>query len=84
MREITMAGYLDASGIYVKGIEDFVPKSQYERVKHTEKVVEDILENWLVLSQNNKFHAIFATISINETFEASYLKSVVLLVIKGM
>jgi type I restriction enzyme R subunit len=46
-----------------------LPTSQYERIEHQEKVVEDILDNWLVLSQANKFHAIFATSSINEAIE---------------
>jgi type I restriction enzyme R subunit len=69
MNEVKMAGYYEPSGDYVRGIEDFIPKSQYERTTHQEKVAEDILENWLVLSQNNKFHAIFATSSINESIE---------------
>ncbi|SDR88522.1 type I restriction enzyme, R subunit [Formosa sp. Hel1_31_208] len=69
MNDLRMAGYYDHSGNYVRGIEDFVPKSQYEIDTHQEKVVEDILENWVVLSQNSKFHAIFATSSINESIE---------------
>lgn len=32
-------------------------------------VVDNILENWTVLSQNNKYHAIFATSSIPEAIE---------------
>ncbi|MBL0737811.1 type I restriction endonuclease subunit R [Flavobacterium sp. GN10] len=66
MIEVKMAGHTETTGNYVKGIEDFIPKSQYERIQHQKKVAEDIIENWLVLSQNNKFHAIFATSSINE------------------
>ena len=66
MRKVAMAGQLDANGKYVKGIEDDVPKSQYTRAEHQAKVVEDILENWMSLSQNSKFHAIFATSSITE------------------
>ncbi|MDG1314305.1 MAG: HsdR family type I site-specific deoxyribonuclease [Flavobacteriaceae bacterium] len=69
MNDVRMAGYYEPSGDYVRGIEDFVPKSQYEIDTHQEKVVEDILENWVVLSQNSKFHAIFATSSINEAIE---------------
>ena len=64
-----MAGYVDDAGNYVKGIEDYLPKSQYEREEHQRKVVEDILDNWLVLSQNGKFHGIFATSSISEAIE---------------
>jgi type I restriction enzyme R subunit len=66
MNEVKMAGYKDEVDRYIKGIEDYLPTSQYERIQHQEKVVEDILDNWLVLSQANKFHSIFATSSINE------------------
>jgi len=66
MRDVAMAGHTDANGKYVKGIEDEIPKSQYTRVEHQTTVVEDILENWTSLSQNSKFHAIFATSSISE------------------
>lgn len=66
MTVVKMAGHTETNGKYVKGIEDYIPKSQYERTEHQEKVVEDILNNWIVLSRNNKFHAIFATSSINE------------------
>jgi type I restriction enzyme R subunit len=69
MKKVKMAGYNESTGNYIKGIEDFVPNSQYERIEHQEKVVEDILENWVVLSQANKFHAIFATHSINEAID---------------
>lgn len=69
MKQVKMAGYVDKEGNYVKGIEDYLPKSQYEREEHQIKVVEDILDNWLVLSQNGKFHAIFATSSIFEAIE---------------
>lgn len=69
MNDVRMAGHYEPSGNYIRGIEDFVPRSQYERVVHQEKVVEDILENWVVLSQNNKFHSIFATSSINEAID---------------
>lgn len=66
MTEIRMAGYLDNGGNSVKGIEDYVPNSQYCRQQHFDKVVEDISESWLMLSQNAKFHAIFATTSISD------------------
>lgn len=69
MRKVAMAGHFDANGKYVKGIEDEVPKSQYTRAAHQTKVVEDIIENWTSLSQNSKFHAIFATSSITEAIE---------------
>lgn len=64
MNDVPMAGQLSASGTYNSGIEDLLPSSQYDRVQHTHTVVQDILENWLLLSQGGKFHAIFATQSI--------------------
>lgn len=69
MCKIKMAGYTDEAGAYIKGIEDYLPSSQYDRAEHRKKVVEDILDNWFTLSQNNKFHAIFATSSIQEAIE---------------
>lgn len=69
MCRVKMAGYTDEAGKYVKGIEDFLPRSQYERIEHQEKVVEDILENWSTLSWAGKFHALFATSSIAEAIE---------------
>lgn len=64
MNDVRMAGHLDNSGTYIKGIEDYIPKSQYDRDEHFENVVQDIIQNWVRLSQNGKFHAIFATSSI--------------------
>lgn len=69
MNDMKMAGHTDSTEKYIKGIEDFVPKVQYERYEHQNKIVEDIVENWTVLSQNFKFHAIFATSSIPEAIE---------------
>ena len=66
MNEVKMAGELDSSGTYVEGIEGYLPSSQYERDAHQNKVVEDIVDNWITLSQGNKFHAIFASSSIPE------------------
>jgi type I restriction enzyme, R subunit len=66
MKKVPMAGFVNDNGKYISGIEDFIPKSQYLTKEHTEKVVEDIKENWITLSNNNKFHAIFATSSIPE------------------
>jgi type I restriction enzyme R subunit len=69
MRKVGMAGHVDEAGQYVKGIEDDIPTVQYERIEHQQKVVEDILEHWVTLSQNGKFHAILATSSIKEAIE---------------
>ena len=64
--QVPMAGYVADDGSYVKGIEDFVKSIQYETEAHTHAVVQDIKNNWVTLSHNNKFHAIFATSSIPE------------------
>ncbi len=69
MQNVPMAGYYEGDGSYVKGIEDYLPLSQYRTKEHQSMVVKDIVENWLILSQGNKFHAIFATSSIPEAIE---------------
>lgn len=63
---LDMVGHTDDSGEYIKGIEDFIPSTQYETLEHQKMVVQDIKENWVTLSQAGKFHAIFATSSIRE------------------
>ena len=63
---VPMAGYMGEDGRYVKGIEDFLPESQYNNEKHRLAVVNDIKENWNMLSQCGKFHSILATHSIPE------------------
>lgn len=67
--QVPMAGYEDDNGNYIKGIEDYLPNTQYDCDEHRTMVVDNILENWTVLSQNNKYHAIFATSSIPEAIE---------------
>ena len=67
--EVKMAGYAGADGKYVKGIEDYIPTSQYHTPEHQNKVVEDIADKWTDLSHGSKFHAIFATGSIPEAIE---------------
>lgn len=66
---LPMAGHTDAAGRYCKGIEDYIPTAQYQSSEHQNKVVDDILENWSVLSHGGKFHALFATSSISEAIE---------------
>ena len=65
-QEVPMAGQLREDGTYHKGIEDYVGKEAYETEAYQQAVVDDIVENWLTMSRNNKFHAIFATSSIPE------------------
>ena len=66
---VKMAGFLGDDGKRVKGIEDYLPKTQYLTPEHQRMVVKDIQENWLTLSHNGKFHAIFATSSIPEAID---------------
>ena len=69
MQDVPMGGY-EKDGKFVKGIETFMLKNgQYRTEEHQEKVVEDILANWLTISHAYKFHAIFATSSIPEAIE---------------
>lgn len=68
-KKVPMASTLDKHGNIIKGIEDYIPTEQYERLQHQEAVVDDISENWLQLSNNGMFHAIFATSSIREAIE---------------
>jgi type I restriction enzyme R subunit len=66
IHDVPMAGFRNNAGGYQKGIEDYLPNSQYSRNEHWHAVVQDIADNWLTLSQNGKFHAIFATHNIHE------------------
>lgn len=68
--QLPMAGTKDPiSGKLEKGIEDYLPADQYRRQAHQMMVVQDIREHWPILSHNSKFHALFATSSINEAIE---------------
>lgn len=67
--KVKMAGYIGNDGKYVKGIEDYIPNSQYQTEEHQNMVVEDIADRWIDLSHGSKFHAIFATSSIPEAIE---------------
>ena len=68
--QLPMAGTKDPiSGKLEKGIEDYLPADQYRRPANQMMVVQDIREHWPILSHNSKFHALFATSSINEAIE---------------
>ena len=67
--KVKMAGHYDNMGKFIKGIEDYLSKAQYNRKEHREMVVQDILDNWLQYSHGGKFHAIFAMSSIPEAIE---------------
>ena len=64
--KIKMAGHKNTNGKYIKGIEDYIPTSQYDDEKHKEQVVKDIQDNWFTLSHGGKFHAMLTTSSIPE------------------
>ena len=66
MDEVPMAGYKDNMGNEVSGIEDYVKRVQYDCLEHRKMVIDDIKDNWVKISKNGMFHAIFATSSINE------------------
>lgn len=68
MEEVPMAGFANVNGEYIKGIEDYIPNSQYETLEHEKAVVEDIKDRFRVVSMD-KFHAIFATSSIAEAIK---------------
>ena len=66
---VPMAGYKAVDDSYIKGIEDYLPESQYDRDEHHRAVVGDIKEGWNTLSQCGKFHALLVTRSIPEAIE---------------
>lgn len=67
--QIPMAGVRHEDGTYDKGIEDYLPMSQYDQREHRAAVAADIAEHWGHLSRNSTFHAILATHSIPEAIE---------------
>ena len=68
--KVPMASMVDGAGNHIEGIEDFLTDAQYwPNTPHHEKVVEDILRRFPVLSHGNKFHAILATSSIPEAID---------------
>ena len=68
-KKIPMAGWEDEDETYHKGIEDYIERVQYETKEHQNAVADDIILSFKTLSRGNKFHAIFATSSINEAIE---------------
>lgn len=69
MNDVPMAGAWDTAGVYQKGIEDYLPSSQYQCAAHQQAIARNIADHWMTLSQGGKFHAIFATHSIKEAIE---------------
>ena len=69
MNSVPMAGYENDVGEYVKGIEDYIPDSQYDSDEHRNQVITNILENWDRISYGRTFSAILATSSIKEAIK---------------
>lgn len=70
--QMKMASYIGKDGKKVKGIEDYVPNTQYLTEEHQKSVVQDIAEYWRlrkVSSYGHRFHGIFATSSIPEAID---------------
>nr|WP_215904829.1 hypothetical protein [Treponema brennaborense] len=67
--KVKMAGFVGDDGKDVKGIEDYISNSQYRRKEHQQQVINDILGDYVRLSNNGMFHSIFATSSIDEAIE---------------
>lgn len=66
LNAVPMAGETDERGTYQRGIEDFVPHSQYAQDEHRRKVIEDMCDGWMSRSNKGMFHGLFATSSIPE------------------
>ena len=67
MTKVPMAGRRLPDGAWEKGIEDYLPKSQYSgNDGHHSTVVQNILGWWNIFSRGGMFHAILATESIAE------------------
>ena len=65
MNEVPMASLNSKD----ESIEKHIPTSQYQDDKHRRMVCKNILDNWVVVSRNYKYHAILATSSIGEACE---------------
>ena len=61
--------YDDDWNIIGHGIENYIKSAQYHNDEHQNAVIDNILENYNLLSQNKKYSAIFATSSIQEAIE---------------
>ncbi|MDU5604037.1 MAG: DEAD/DEAH box helicase family protein, partial [Mogibacterium sp.] len=67
MNKAPMGPMISDAGEYIKGVEDFMKSVQYdEDSSHEYQVIDDIVEQFPILSHGNKFHAILATSSISE------------------
>ncbi len=73
-KQMPMGPMETQAGEHVKGIEDYLTAAQYAQgTPHEDKVVEDILDQFPLLSRGNKFHAMLATSSIPEAISYYHL-----------
>lgn len=73
-KQVPMGPMETQAGEHIRGIEDFLTSAQYTQgTPHESKVVEDILEQFPVLSHGGKFHAMLATSSISEAISYYHL-----------
>lgn len=59
----------DDEGRWRKGIEDYIPRSQYNTPEHRAEVVKDIKREFRTRSYGGKYHAMLATSSIPQAIE---------------
>lgn len=65
-REKTYSHFMSQKSVSMEEIEDLAPPTQWKTEEHYNAVVRDVLEQFPTLSRGKKFHAIFATSSIEE------------------
>lgn len=68
-----MAGWWEDGGRYHSGIEDCIPRAQYDNPVHREAVVRDIKARWAVVTQGGRLHGMLACSSIPEAMEYYWL-----------
>ena len=66
MQDVPMGEKLDDDGDALDSIEAEIPEAQYNCDEHRQKVIDDILDNWVSQSINGKYHAILACNRIPE------------------
>lgn len=69
MNDVPMGEELDDEGKTLESIEGTLSDALYNCDKHRNKVIDDILDNWVSQSLDGKYHAILACSSIAEAIE---------------
>ena len=69
-KKVPWAGTEDEiTGYFTKGIEDYVPRAQFNSDEHRQMVVKDIYRNWVNLSKGGKYSALLAVPTIQEAID---------------